>query len=226
MRNIITLVLLLASVDAMSWGAPKPKKPETQKPAEAIPETVIISVDDKKDPVPTVIETDVLKNGETVKIQEVPGQDVSKGDFAVRFGATKYPFIEDAAKLGNCLLSRDKFKKEISSHKQFDYTKNKSDKVSKDLFSRTPIVVRTYCKKVTKTLGYRPIGSNEFYVNICKRTSLSADLVNTIWHEGTHVKGYGHGDNSSVGKGNSVPYGTGDMSEKYYSECKKLVGIK
>jgi hypothetical protein len=44
-------------------------------------------------------------------------------------------------------------------------------------------------------------------------------MVNTALHECSHLAGYTHGDNSPVGKENSVPYWVGSKAEEVAVKC-------
>lgn len=223
MKNLYVFLFLIFAVVLSSCGSvqtskPQPKEstPEISKPVQ--PETIAVEGG-------TVLEKvgDVqTEYGEKISLEMVPGQSLDSGDYSVK---SKLPFIHDIAKIANCLLTKEAFFKEIESFPKYDYTTDSSILVAKALAFRTPVVVSTYCKKFTKTLAYRNVGSNVLYINTCKQWGISPDLLNTLWHERSHVVGYGHGDNSSKGKQKSVPYGTGNMAEKYFAECKVQAGV-
>lgn len=172
----------------------------------------------------TKLETsDVIQTPhETIKVEVVPGQHHLTGDYSAK---SDLKVVKQLAELGNCIVMKERFYDEITKHKQFDYTKDSSEIVANKLSLYTPVVLTTYKKYFTKTIAYRNVGSNVLYLNVVKLGSTpTKERLNTIWHERSHVAGYGHGDNYAKGKENSVPYGTGSMAEKYFDEC--YAGLK
>lgn len=185
----------------------------TVEPVEVKPlETVVVPGGTQLEPAGTV-----TTPSEVIKLEEVPGQHHQTGDYSVK---SSLKVVKQLADIGNCLVYKAKFYDEIKAHKQFDYTKDSSETVADKLSLYTPVVLTTYSKRFTKTIAYRNKGSNVIYLNLVKLKSIpTKEGVNTLWHERSHVVGYGHGDNYAAGKDNSVPYGTGKMSEKYFDEC-------
>jgi len=159
-----------------------------------------------------------LTDNEEIKIEVVPGQSHRTGDYSVK---SSLKVVKQLAELGNCLVFNQKFYDEIKAHKQFDYTKDDSVTVAQNLSLYTPVVLSTFYKPwPSKTVAYRNVGSNVLYLNTRFLSSKpTKENLNTIWHERSHVVGYGHGDNNKTGKENSVSYGTGSDAEKYFDEC-------
>lgn len=59
------------------------------------------------------------------------------------------------------------------------------------------------------------------YLNLRKNPRPMPEMVNTVIHEGLHLAGFSHGDNSPAGKQDSVNYRVGAIAEKYVPECQK-----
>lgn len=209
MKNFSLLVLMILMVNACS-SHKKPTSPIVTVPDE-------VTVVEGGTPLDDIAVVDSPEG--PIKIEIVPEQ---RGDYGVK---STLKVVKQLAEIGNCLLTKKAFFEEIKNHKQFDYTKDSSAKVSETLSRYNPVVLTTYYKGwPSKTIAYRNVGSNVVYLNTrFLESKPNKDRMNTLWHERAHVAGYGHGDNSSVGKGNSVPYGTGKMSEKYFNECYNQV---
>lgn len=224
MKNFLVLFSMLVFV----FSCTSNKTPETNY-RDQTPQWVLDAYE-VKPPVTVVVPggtplqtVDVIKTpSETIKLEEVPGQNHQTGDFSVK---SDLKVVKQLAELGNCLVMKTKLYDEIKAHKQFDYTTDTSEVVAENLATYVPVVLTTYKKSFSKTIAYRNVGSNVIYLNTAKLPSKpTKERLNTLWHERSHVAGYGHGNNSSVGKGNSVPYGTGSMVEKYFDEC--YAGLK
>lgn len=218
------LSLLLLFIITSCSVTPQPRPVDILGPQDVPTSIEIKPLETVVVPGGTQLETaDIISTPqEAIKIEVVPGQHHQSGDFSVK---SSLKVVKQLAELGNCLVLKERFYNEISNHKQFDYTSDNSEAVANKLADFVPVVLTTYKKRFSKSIAYRNVGSNVIYLNTLKLgTKPTKDRLNTIWHERTHVAGFGHGDNYKNGKENSVPYGTGEMSEKYFDEC--YAGLK
>lgn len=224
MKLNLALFLAFLSFSALPWGSPPPKK--TAQPAKK-PDIVIPVPEPEAEiaqpvTVPGGTETKVVETVKTpeevIKVEVVPGQVKVQTDYAVK---SSLQYMVDVAEVANCVIYNPKFIAEVQTHKQFDYTKDNSATIAKKMAEFTPVILSTFKKPLSKTIAVRNVGSNVLYFNTSKNPRLMKYMVNTAVHERLHVVGYGHGDNSASGKGNSVPYGIGDIAEKYADACNK-----
>lgn len=132
------------------------------------------------------------------------------------------PWMSSLGKTADCIVQNVDFRTEVSAIKSFDYSKRSGIDVIKDLSESRSFVISTYrtkspwSKAIATTYGSPKV----VYFNTRKNPRDVPSMVNTIIHEWTHVVGYGHGDNSSKGKGRSVPYQVGSIAEKYSGRCQ------
>lgn len=145
-------------------------------------------------------------------------QESKANEFTVK---SSLSYLQDVAVVAKCVTTHPEFLAEVAAHGQFDYTKDSSELIAQNIKKPTNIIISTYKKRFTKSIAYRNVGSNVLYFNTMKNPRVMRDMVNTLIHESMHIKGYGHGDNSPKGKGNSVPYSLGNISEKYVDRCNK-----
>lgn len=137
------------------------------------------------------------------------------------------PWLKSLGSVAECVIANDEFRKEVSAIPKFDFTTRTGPQVVSDLREVNGVVVSTYKTKYkySKTIAYRPVGKKEIYFNLRKNPRDYESMINTMIHEMLHVAGYGHGDNSSRGKQNAVPYKVGKISEKYVSICAKGMNL-
>lgn len=206
-----------------SFGAPRPKIPVENKPVESKPAPTVVVPGGTETTVSETVKTPT----ETIKVETLPGQQAIGSDYSVK---STLSWLAEVGKVANCVVKQPDFIKEVSEHKQFDYTSDSSKTVAEKMAKFTPVILTTYTKNCSSAIAYRNVGSNIVYFNLgknCKLQRLNPRamkyMINTAIHERLHVVGYGHGDNNSKGKGNSVPYGVGDLAEKYADRCKALV---
>lgn len=128
----------------------------------------------------------------------------------------------------NRLLSDNSFLAHIEKHGVFDYSRDGVDGVDGEELVE---IIQDFTGKA-KLAGYRP-WSKRVLARVHSRTpsliEISTkrldrpykDIVGTIVHEFIHVLDnfhrfyFGHGDNSSKGKGNSAAYKVGDEAKKF-----------
>lgn len=137
--------------------------------------------------------------------------------------SSQLAWVNDLVKTANCVSNNQKYIDEVKAHKQFDYTDKTSSEVAELLGSDKIAKVSTYRTKnpVSKAIATTFAGDKDtVYLNTRRNPRDMKDMVNTLFHERFHLLGFSHGDNSPVGKENSVNYGAGAMAEKYVEECK------
>jgi hypothetical protein len=131
------------------------------------------------------------------------------------------PWMSSLGKTADCIIQNAEFRAEVSAIKVFDYSKRSGIQVIEDLSKMNDVAISTYRTKSpwSKTIAYTYGGAKTIYFNTRKNPRDVPSMINTVIHESTHIVGYGHGDNSSKGKGNSVPYKVGSIAEKYSGKC-------
>jgi hypothetical protein len=106
------------------------------------------------------------------------------------------------------------FKGDIVRKKEFDFTEDKLDQILNRLEMKIRLKVSTFepNERQMVTLAYHNGGTA--YFNQLKLERNDCQLINTLVHEYMHFVGYSHGDNSPVGKENSVPYYFGNRAQE------------
>ncbi|MFL5785011.1 MAG: hypothetical protein ACJ76H_10400 [Bacteriovoracaceae bacterium] len=106
------------------------------------------------------------------------------------------------------------FKGDIVRKKDFDFTEDKLDEILQRLDNKIRLKVSTFepNEKQMVTLAFHKGGTA--YFNELKLERNECQLINTLVHEYMHFVGYSHGDNSPVGKENSVPYYFGNRAQE------------
>lgn len=131
--------------------------------------------------------------------------------------------LQKAVKVANCVVRSEEFLKEVREFAKYDYTEMNSTDVENAFRNIKPIKVVSYKTKnpYSKVLATTYASDREtIYINTRKLPRPNNGIVNTFIHEGSHLIGFSHGDNSSVGKQNSVPYGVGDIAENHVANCE------
>jgi hypothetical protein len=134
------------------------------------------------------------------------------------------PYIAEVAKVSNCIINNDDFVKEVEVYPKFTHTALAPAQVAERLKALAPVVVTTYQTKNPWSNVIATTYSSDrvnLYFNTRKNPRDMKHMVNTSFHEALHLNGFSHGDNSPVGKGESVNYRVGLMAEKYVKECQK-----
>jgi hypothetical protein len=137
------------------------------------------------------------------------------------------PWMKSLGATAECVINNADFQKEVSAIEKFDYSTRKGKQVVADLAAMKGVEISTYKTKnpFSKTIAYTYGGAKTIYFNTRKNPRDFKEMVNTVVHEASHIVGYGHGNNSSVGKQKSVPYWVGAIAEKYVLHCSKGFGI-
>lgn len=106
------------------------------------------------------------------------------------------------------------FKGDIVKRKHFDFTDDTSPQILKRLGENVSLEVGTFnpSSKQMVTIAFHKGGKAYFNKHKLERETCS--MINTLVHEYMHFVGYSHGDNSPVGKENSVPYYFGKRAQE------------
>jgi hypothetical protein len=130
--------------------------------------------------------------------------------------------VKKSVIVSNCVLNKKDFQDELSAVEKFDYSDRNGKQVLADLLDERPCIVSTYktgnpwSKAVSTTYAG---DKTHLYLNTRVIGRPFAGIVNSDFHECLHLKGYSHGDNSSIGKEKSVNYLAGAIAEKYSEGC-------
>lgn len=177
------------------------------KYTETKPDEVVV-----KDPATLPVETGVVLDQERL----------AKEVFTTK---SSLPYMAEVARISNCIVNNEAFLKEVELYPKFTFTDKTSKQVADSLRNPRPVVLSTYRTKNPWSAAIATTFSGDptaVYFNTRKNPRPMPELVNTSCHEGLgHIQGYGHGNNSPVGKEDSVPYGLGTICEKFVSSCGK-----
>ena len=139
--------------------------------------------------------------------------------------------ILDAVNYVNDLFDEDEFWKAIEDKENFDYSVYSAKEIAGFMRGKEKAVeVKLYrpsWPRHRKTNAYTdPNYPNILFYNSKKLWRGIGNIVNTIVHEYVHSVDftednssrvdYGHGSQSSSGKGNAAPYWIGNLAEKFY----------
>jgi hypothetical protein len=135
---------------------------------------------------------------------------------------TSIKSLNDAIAVANCVVRSEAFLKEIGAFAKYDYTDLTPSDVEASFRNIKTINVSSYKTKNPYSKVFATTYASEkttFYINTRKLPRTIGSLTNTIIHESSHLINFSHGDNSSVGKERSVPYGAGAIGEKHVDGC-------
>lgn len=106
------------------------------------------------------------------------------------------------------------FKGNIIKRERFDFTEESLETILQRLQDKSRLRVRTFEPNENQmvTIAYHHGGTA--YFNRYKLNRDDCSMINTLVHEYMHFAGYSHGDNSPVGKENSVPYYFGNRAQE------------
>lgn len=129
-------------------------------------------------------------------------------------------WVQRTSVIADCVLSSKEFESAMKLVSSFDMSDDTGEQVLKKMKS-VKAVLSTYRTKnpLSKAIAYRNKGKNVVYFNTRRNPRAMGKMVNTSCHELSHVADYGHGNNSSRGKENTVPYKVGKICENVYMAC-------
>lgn len=106
------------------------------------------------------------------------------------------------------------FKGDIVKREHFDFTDDTIPQILKRFRENVSLEVGTFepSSKQMVTIAFHQNG--KAYFNKYKLERGTCSMINTLVHEYMHFVGYSHGDNSPVGKENSVPYYFGKRAQE------------
>lgn len=138
-----------------------------------------------------------------------------------------FPGVRSAVDMANALLRHPGFFRAIAAHPGFDRS-NAPSRVIAELMEKSSLVFRVTVFmprggkrfKYRNTFAYTDSGfPNTLFLNRRKLNRETEDIAATIIHESVHALddseaqyGFGHGDNSPVGKANTAPYWIGNLA--------------
>lgn len=134
-------------------------------------------------------------------------------------------YIQKVALVANCVIQNEEFLKEVGAFKKFTFTDKTPLDVMNSLKGFSPVVISTYKTKnpFTKVIATTYASDKTtIYFNTRMNPRDMSSMINTAIHEGLHLSGYSHGDNSSIGKEDSVNYRVGTIAEKYTAKCEEI----
>lgn len=132
-------------------------------------------------------------------------------------------WMKDLAKSADCVIRNEQFLKEVELFPKYTHTTKTPKEVADSLRAPKPVILSTYRTKNPLSKVIATTYNNDrthVYFNLRKNPRAIKGMLNTSIHEKTHLLGHSHGDNSSIGKGDSVPYRLGKIAEKYSEICK------
>ena len=106
------------------------------------------------------------------------------------------------------------FKGDIIKRKKYDFSDDELPEILRRLQEKIRLKVSTFEPNHEQmvTIAYHKGGTA--YFNELKLERSDCALINTLVHEYMHFAGYSHGDNSPIGKENSVPYYFGNRAQE------------
>lgn len=131
-------------------------------------------------------------------------------------------WVIDLVDRANCIINNEEFIKEVEGFPGFTFTEATPGQVAASLRSMGPFTISTYKARIGSKVIATTYSSDKttLYLNLRKNPRDIASMGNTVLHEGLHLAGYSHGNNSSVGKQDSINYRVGSIAEKYITLCK------
>ncbi len=137
----------------------------------------------------------------------------------------KYDWAIETVRISNCVLNHPDFKKRVEAIDKFDYSDLNGVQVYAAYSNGSRVGLRVYKSKNPWSKAIATTYGNDkefFYLNTRKNPRDYGSMVNTSLHEAGHLKGFSHGDNSSVGKENSVNYKVGSIAQEVSAKCLRL----
>ncbi len=149
--------------------------------------------------------------------------------------------VERATEMSNEILQNNSFFQEISNHPSFDFS-TASPATIADLMRNSNFEFHVEffypnllnrLSKFKKTLAYTDKRyPDTLFLNVRKLRRSPESIAATIIHEIVHALDrqateytFGHGNNSSVGKGNSAPYWIGNLAYRMLMNNPHLTAL-
>jgi molybdopterin-biosynthesis enzyme MoeA-like protein len=137
---------------------------------------------------------------------------------------SKLPYLKQVAKVSECVIRNEDFLKEIEAFPKFSFTDKTSKEVADSIRKMKSVVISSYKTKNPFSSAIAttyPSNKTTVYFNSRKNPREFKEMINTAIHEPLHLIGFSHGDNSPIGKENSVNYRVGKIAESYVEKCNK-----
>jgi len=133
------------------------------------------------------------------------------------------PWVKNLSDASNCTINLSQFQDALSRIESFDMSEDNGKQVLENLLD-TRVAITTYKSKNPFSKAIATTYANDktsIYLNTRRNPRAMKDMVNTSLHESLHIAGYSHGDNSSIGKENTVNYKVGEIAGEHYEKyCK------
>jgi hypothetical protein len=106
------------------------------------------------------------------------------------------------------------FKPSILGREKFDFNELNFEDIMERLRVQKFMKLRTFTPdpENMNVVAFHKEGAA--FINSYKMERNECSMINTLVHEYTHYLGFGHGDNSPVGKENSIPYYFGNRAQE------------
>ena len=102
----------------------------------------------------------------------------------------------------------------IRAKKTWEYTNDNGETIAVKLSKGRQAVIKLYTPWYPWSKAIASTTGNVISLNSRKMNRSIESIANTLIHEYCHVINYGHGNNSPIGKENSVPYWVGNKFER------------
>lgn len=133
-------------------------------------------------------------------------------------------WMKELVDVANCTIHLSDVRKDLLLVEKFTHTTMTPAQVSAAVESFKVAGVRTYRTKNPFSAAIATTYASDrenLYLNTRKNPRDIPSMVNTLFHESSHLNGFGHGDNNPKGKELSVPYYFGAIGQKYAHKCIK-----
>jgi len=135
------------------------------------------------------------------------------------------PWVHELQEAANCVIKKESFAHSVREVTGFTYSDKSGVVVYEDLTDSRTCTISTYKTKWYSPFKYVvmattwPSDKEKLYLNLRVNPRPMPDMIETVIHECLHLKGYSHGDNSRIGKENSVNYKVGALAKKNSDGC-------
>jgi hypothetical protein len=135
---------------------------------------------------------------------------------------SSHKWVQDLVKTANCIANNQAFFEEVSRFPKYELTDRSSMSVANHYFYSAPVDVRTYWYYKSKVIA-TTYTNNEvsIYLNTRANPRPMPEMIETVFHETGHLRGFSHGDNYySKEKENTVNYKVAEIAGKYVKFCE------